>query len=246
MQTLRMPGVKRNRDFSDNDEADHYSDSDHSSEDDFAQSDGSESEESSELDEQECDIRRHIYATDVGDLERQFVLLREQLYRERMLQVEERLSAVRSGEASEYLAPLNQLEEAYNIRLEVAEVSRQFRIRNIQTKHEAELIAAKQNYENEKVLEQWRLREELQEKVKRLQEDRHTVALTSSLWVERNLKKSNRSQRREKGTESQKPVTVDGPYIVYSLREEDILEDWTAIRRAVQASKQRRSKWSWC
>lgn len=40
------------------------------------------------------------------------------------------------------------------------------------------------------------MREELEEKVKRLQEDRHTVALTSSLWVERNLKRSNCSQRK--------------------------------------------------
>lgn len=47
LSCFRMPGVKQNRDYSDNDDADHYSDSDHSSEEDFVQSDGSESEESS-------------------------------------------------------------------------------------------------------------------------------------------------------------------------------------------------------
>ena len=29
-----------------------------------------------------------------------------------------------------------------------------------------------------------------------------------------------------------KPVTISGPYIVYMLREMDILEDWAAIRKA--------------
>ena len=100
-----------------------------------------------ELDEHECDERRQIYSTDVGDLERQFALLREQLYKERLHQVDQRLSSLRSEEAPEYLTPLNQLQESYSVRLEVSAITCQLKIQTINTMHEAELLAAKQNFE---------------------------------------------------------------------------------------------------
>ncbi|KAA0203958.1 hypothetical protein HAZT_HAZT003895 [Hyalella azteca] len=212
-----MPGVKRCRDESDNEEVDQDSDN---------------------LDEQECDERRLMYATDVLDLEKQFSILREQLYRERLSQVEERLNSVRKGEAAEYLTPLNQLKEAYTVRLQVADVMKKFRLKNIQNKYEAEIMAANQNYENEKVLLMCALWEDLEERIRHLQEDRHTVTFTSRLWVEKNLRRSPRASHKRKESKA----VVDGPYIVYRLRDEDILEDWTVIRRAVQASKQRKSK----
>lgn len=31
-------------------------------------------------------------------------------------------------------------------------------------------------------------------------------------------------------------MTVTGPYVVYMLREEDIMEDWTVIRKALKRS----------
>ncbi|XP_018026044.1 breast cancer metastasis-suppressor 1-like protein isoform X2 [Hyalella azteca] len=236
-----MPGVKRCRDESDNEEVDQDSDSEHSTEDDFNLTEGSDSEESSDLDEQECDERRLMYATDVLDLEKQFSILREQLYRERLSQVEERLNSVRKGEAAEYLTPLNQLKEAYTVRLQVADVMKKFRLKNIQNKYEAEIMAANQNYENEKVLLMCALWEDLEERIRHLQEDRHTVTFTSRLWVEKNLRRSPRASHKG-GERKESKAVVDGPYIVYRLRDEDILEDWTVIRRAVQASKQRKSK----
>ena len=36
-----------------------------------------------------------------------------------------------------------------------------------------------------------------------------------------------------------KPVTVSGPYIVYMLNDADILEDWTAIKKALSVSKRK-------
>ncbi|KAF2367096.1 Sds3-like [Trinorchestia longiramus] len=265
--SLKMPGVKRCRDESDNEEVDQDSESDHTTEDDFNVTEGSESEESSDLDEQECDERRLMYATDVADLEKQFSVLREQLYRERLNQVEERLSSVRKGEAAEYLTPLNQLREAYTVRLEVADVMRKFRLKNIHNKYEAELLAANQNYENEKVLLMCSLWEDLEERIRRLQEDRQAVTFTSRLWAEKNLRRSSRASHKaslsnslrfssltasrswiffvaDGGERKESKAVVDGPYIVYRLRDEDILEDWTVIRRAVQASKQRKNKWT--
>ncbi|XP_069948309.1 breast cancer metastasis-suppressor 1-like protein isoform X4 [Cherax quadricarinatus] len=199
-----MPGVKRVPDNerddheSENEDGDQDSDSDHSSLDESISSDGTESDDSSELDEEECDRRRGEYLTDLSDLERQFSLLREQLYRERVTQVEAKLDEVRVGEATEYLMPLEELQEALRVRLEVACILRQLRLQNISNKHEAELLASKQNFEG-----------------------------------------SNSSTDRKK----KKPTTVAGPYIVYMLREPDIVDDWTTIKKALTASKRKSKCW---
>nr|XP_039262984.1 breast cancer metastasis-suppressor 1-like protein-A [Styela clava] len=68
----------------------------------------------------------------------------------------------------------------------------------------------------------------------------------SSSWLKTNKKSkkeppfqfgfTNGTAKRKK-----KPVTVSGPYIIYMLREEDIVDDWTVIKRALTASKRRKS-----
>ncbi|XP_042234175.1 breast cancer metastasis-suppressor 1-like protein isoform X2 [Homarus americanus] len=248
-----MPGVKRVRDNdrddheSENDEGDQDSDSDRSSLDESISSDGSESDDSSELDEEECDRRRGEYLTDLSDLERQFSLLREhflcvcRLYRERVTQVEAKLDEVRVGEATEYLMPLEELQEAMRVRLEVACILRQLRLQNITNKHEAEVLASKQNFENEKVMLWDTIESELEDKIRRLEEDRNNVDVTSQVWAEQNLHRKRRRHRQGSNSSTdrkrKKPTTVAGPYIVYMLREPDIVDDWTTIKKALTASK---------
>jgi len=245
---LEMPGVKRSRDQdreeSENEEGDQESDSDRSSDDESTSTEGSDSDDSSELDEEECDRRRGEYLTDLSDLERQFSLLREQLYRERVTQVEGKLEEVRHGGAGEYLGPLEELEEGMRIRLEVACVLRQYRLNNINNKHEAELVAAKQNYENEKVMLWDLIESELEDKIRRLEEDRNNVDVTSEVWAEQNLQNRKKRRHRQGSNTSldhrrRKPTTVAGPYIIYMLREPDIVEDWTTIKKALTASKRK-------
>nr|CAD7204415.1 unnamed protein product [Timema douglasi] len=202
------------------------------------------------MDEEECERRRSECMENLMDLERQFTLLREQLYRERITQVDTKLSEVRSGRAQEYLQPLEQLQENMRIRTEVAGILREFRLTNIRNKFEAEEQASRQNYEvrgvlsggvpeSEKSLLWDSIQGELQEKVRRLEEDRNSVDLSADLWlVERNYGKPiRRGKVSEPGR--RKPVTVSGPYIVYMLSDSDILEDWTAIKKALSVSKRK-------
>ncbi|XP_045124143.1 breast cancer metastasis-suppressor 1-like protein isoform X5 [Portunus trituberculatus] len=214
-----MPGVKRARDNEREDhdtenEEEQDSDSDRSSLDESISSDGTESDDSSELDEEECDRRRGEYLTDLTDLERQFSLLREQLYRERVTQVEAKLEEVRLGEAAEYLIPVEELQEGRRVRLEVAHVLRQFRLQNITNKYEAEKSASQQNFElggalkgliedtccrecgNEKVMLWDSIESELEDKIRRLEEDRNNVDVTSQVWAEQNLHRKRRRHRQ--------------------------------------------------
>jgi len=41
------------------------------------------------------------------------------------------------------------------------------------------------------------------------------------------------------GDKKKKPVSVSGPYLVYMLNDVDIVEDWTAIKKALAAPKRK-------
>lgn len=193
---------------------------------DSSEDEEADSDDSSDMDETECEIRRNECMDNISDLERQFNLLREQLYRERIAQVEHQLTEVKGGRSQEYLAPLAELQENMRIRIEVAGVLRQLRLANIRNKFEAEEQASKQNFDSEKSLAWDYYYEELIDTIRRLEEDRHNVEINwgeGGEWGSRSRSKSRR-----------KAVTVSGPYIVYMLKPQDIMEDWTIIRKALK------------
>lgn len=82
-----------------------------------------------------------------GDLEQQFTVLREQLYHERIKQIETHLSDVRNGRSQEYLEPLKRLTDNMQNRIEVAGVLKRLRLENINHKFLAEEQGANQHFE---------------------------------------------------------------------------------------------------
>lgn len=74
------------------------------------------------------------------------------------------------------------------------------------------------------------IREELMERIRRLEEDRHNVEISWDNWG------NDKRQSKVRGPGRKKAVTVTGPYVVYMLREEDIMEDWNIIRKALKRS----------
>lgn len=82
-----------------------------------------------------------------GDLEHQFTILREQLYQERIKQIDLHLNEVRNGRSQEYLEPLKQLTETMQNRVEVAGVLKRYRLDNINHKFYAEEQGAHQHFE---------------------------------------------------------------------------------------------------
>ncbi|XP_073971493.1 breast cancer metastasis-suppressor 1-like protein isoform X1 [Rhodnius prolixus] len=233
--------MKDDRDDTDGEEMDH--DSGESSSTTTDSSDGSDSDDSSEMDQAECERRRNECLDILADLERQFMTLREQLYRERIAQIKAKLEEVHEGIAKEYRMPVEELQDNMRIRIEVAGILRKLRMENIENNFKAEEQAAKQNYENEKILLFDSMKEELEEKIRRLEEDRNSADFQNDILAcDRGRGgKSGRGiwRRGSKGSEAsrRKPVTVTGPYIVYMLSDSEILEDWTAIKKAMSSSK---------
>jgi len=208
-----------------------------SGDDESSEEEGSGSEDSSDMDVEECEKKRYEFIGDLTELESQFAILREQLYRERLTQIEAKLEEVRAGRAVEYLQPLEELQENMRVQLEVGQILRKLRQDNIECKFEAERLAAQQNYQSERQITQDTIRSDLEEKIKRLEEDKNNVDFNTGLWEQTAKRSKKRKFDPSDPDRRRKPVTVAGPYIVYMLQEADILEDWTNIKKSLVSKK---------
>ena len=125
-------------------------------------------------------------------------------------------------------------------RMEVGAVLRELRLSNIQCKFEAEQMATEQNFQSEKELLWDYIKADLEDKIRKLEEDKNNVDFSTGLWEQ--TSSSLKSSRRKKADpldpdRRKKPVTVTGPYIVYMLRESDIIDDWTLIKKSLQQQR---------
>ncbi|XP_062570222.1 breast cancer metastasis-suppressor 1-like protein [Saccostrea cucullata] len=241
---MKMPVLENGKTETEEEEMEQETPGSNNSSDDDSEM-GSEEEDGSELDEEECERRKTECLDDMADLEKQFSDLKEVLYKERMGQIEHKLEEVKAGRALEYLSPLAQLQENMRIRTEVAGILREFRIDSIQNKFESEVLAAQQNLESEKELLYDSVKGELEDRIRRLEEDRHNIDISSDLWDE--TQTMSKSKKKIDGTSSErrkKPVSVSGPYIVYMLKDVEIIEDWTAIKKALK--QKRKSEYDFC
>ncbi|XP_026085785.1 breast cancer metastasis-suppressor 1-like protein-A isoform X1 [Carassius auratus] len=219
---------------------------------DFAEQEGSSSEdedtesssvsedgESSEMDDEDCERRRMECLDEMTNLEKQFTDLKDhvhaflRLYKERLSQVDAKLQEVMSGKAPEYLEPLANLQENMQIRTKVAGIYRELCLESVKNKYDCETQAAFQHWESEKLLLFDTVQSELEEKIRRLEEDRHSIDITSELWNDELQSRKNKKKDPFSPEKKKKPVVVSGPFIVYMLQDLDILEDWTAIRKAM-------------
>lgn len=66
------------------------------------------------------------------------------------------------------------------------------------------------------------------EKIRKLEEDRHNVDISWADWS------TNARTSKVRGPGRKKAVTVAGPYIVYMLSDDQILEDWRIIRKGIK------------
>ncbi|ELU01106.1 hypothetical protein CAPTEDRAFT_94286 [Capitella teleta] len=238
-----MPVIDEKNETED-DEMDQDSPDFDKSDDDESDSGSSDDGDSSEIDEAEIERRRNECLDDMNALEEQFFELKEHLCKERLGQVEAKLSEVRAEKALEYLEPLAELQENMRIHTQVAGILKELRIQNVKNQSEAESQAAMQNFESEKMLLFDHVRQELEDKIRRLEEDRHNIDISTEF-----LQSSNK--RRKKGSgplphfttpgdRRRKPVTVTDILFVYLVKHPDIVEDWTTIKKALKQSEKKK------
>uniref|UniRef100_A0AAA9S771 BRMS1 like transcriptional repressor n=1 Tax=Bos taurus TaxID=9913 RepID=A0AAA9S771_BOVIN len=217
-------GDKKETNHHDEMEVDYAENEGSSSEDEDTESSSvSEDGDSSEMDDEDCERRRMECLDEMSNLEKQFTDLKDQLYKERLSQVDAKLQEVIAGKAPEYLEPLATLQENMQIRTKVAG-----RKLNMEQFFPSYLCVIYFFFQSEKLLLYDTVQSELEEKIRRLEEDRHSIDITSELW---NDELQSRKKRKDPFTKL--TLTFQRPYIVYMLQDLDILEDWTTIRKAM-------------
>uniref|UniRef100_A0A8C7H0B8 BRMS1 like transcriptional repressor a n=1 Tax=Oncorhynchus kisutch TaxID=8019 RepID=A0A8C7H0B8_ONCKI len=179
-----------------------------SDEDDTESSSVSEDGDSSEMDDEDCERRRVECLDEMTNLEKQFGDLKDQLYKERLSQVDAKLQEVIAGKASEYLDPLANLQENMQIRTKVAGIYRELCIESVKNKYDCEIQAAFQHWESEKLLLFDTVQSELVEKIRRLEEDRHSIDITSELWKDELQSRKNKRKDPFSPDKKKKPVVV--------------------------------------
>ncbi|XP_076463907.1 breast cancer metastasis-suppressor 1-like protein [Babylonia areolata] len=194
---------------------------------------------SSDMDSEECDRRKTECMDDMTELSEQFCKIKDQFFSERESMIDQKLKDIEDGKEPEYLSRVNCLEENRKQRIHVAEVLLQMKREAIQERFLSEELAMVQNVQNDKEVLFDQLTHELEEKIKRLEEDRHSIDFTPDFFDCPNDRVKNRfnpfnSERRKKAAQ------VTGPYIVYNLKDDDIISDWTRIKRASKQQVQRR------
>ncbi|NWX66462.1 BRM1L protein, partial [Promerops cafer] len=100
-----------------------------------------------EMDDEDCERRRMECLDEMSNLEKQFTDLKDQLYKERLSQVDAKLQEVIAGKAPEYLEPLAALQENMQIRTKVAGIYRELCLESVKNKYECEIQASRQHCE---------------------------------------------------------------------------------------------------
>ncbi|XP_048885141.1 breast cancer metastasis-suppressor 1 isoform X2 [Brienomyrus brachyistius] len=196
-----------------------------------------EEEESSEMDDEDYERRKLECLDEMSYLEKQFMELKEKLFRERLSQVKLKLEEVLAGHAGEYKEPLAVLQRNMQLRTEVAEVYKELCLQVIKHKYDCELQGAQQHLESERSLLFDTMKTELLDQIHRLEEERQSRDINSEWWSdELKGKKCKRRSHTTRPERRKKSTLVSGPYIVYMLKDVDILEDWTAIKKAKAAA----------
>ena len=83
------------------------------------------------------------------------------------------------------------------------------------------------------------LKEELEEKIRLLEEDRQDVDMLLFEQGSRSGEERRRKADPMDPDQRKKPVTVSGPFMVYMLDELEILDDWALIKKAIAHRKKR-------
>jgi len=202
--------------------------------------------ESSELDEDFCSVRRSKCMMQMSSIEKEFNDIKEKLHEERKIQVATKLKEVNLGTSAEYLQRLKALENEKQRKIRVIEAMKIFRLESLQEVLRAERYANNKNLNNEKLLLRERIHADLDEEIHKLEEDRDNVDVeflhgslktedshSHSKYKEEWKKKGGSNNSSHGNRRKKKPAPVTGPYIVYMLKENDIMDDWAAIKRAI-------------
>nr|XP_027197914.1 breast cancer metastasis-suppressor 1-like protein [Dermatophagoides pteronyssinus] len=227
-------------------------DKDDSNDDSSSSSSSSDEFESSDF---ECEDKDEKYNNIVIDIEKQFYLIQKLYKNEKNFEIDSKIQQILDGIAPEYLQPYEELISQNRIRIEIAELIRNFRLNNLNQFYDAEKLAAEQNYKNEKELLKDSIRKDVEEKIQKLNEERYKADSeffsVSINYMKKSRKYSYNDDYNNNNNNSgvggggtsghnekrRKAIPISGPYIIHRLKEDEIKEDVNFIKCCLRSQK---------
>lgn len=206
-----------------------------------------ESEEMTEADDEESNLKRAKYADEMRELETTYAKLKEEWINQRLKEVEKKLKEIEDESAEEFTIPLKKLQLNMEKKTNNSTLIKDYRLKNIEHVYECEIESNKRSLENNmnSLIEKY--------KTKILSEIEHLEESRRQFLLEYDLYKLNQNEEDEENDEANSaaaattstkkrkknsPVLLTGtPYVVYTLPENEILEDLSLIKMHNNLSK---------
>jgi len=185
------------------------------------------------------ETRRREALEHMARIEKEFAELKDRLYQEKMFGLNKEIELVTSGTHHDFVDHMNNLEKKQAEKLRVAKLWRDYQLECIENIYKAE----REHAENDHLNEQQSLREQmlstLQEKVKRLEEEKNSMEITTVRSdanhdaVSRGGPNTRKQRRKhlEQDNKNPKKRILAGPQMITALKEHEVMEDLLNIRK---------------
>jgi hypothetical protein len=217
---------------------------------------GNQSQEEEEQSEAETDpdgseSRRKEALDHMARIEKEFAELKDRLYQEKMAGLTKESQQLTEGTHPEYIDQMNQIEKTKNEKLHISKTWRDLLIKTVENTYKTECEAIENELAAEKESLNQRLMATLQEKKKKLEEEKNNMDISfdfnSSIsyqqYLQQNKYQSTRKLRSKKGELDLKTLKrqrlTTGPQIVHTLTEPEIVEDIYLIRKGLPSGLKR-------
>jgi len=182
--------------------------------------------------------RRLECLADMEKIEKEFQDLKEKFYQEKVEALRKEIDTIQAGSHDKLLQKLRELEYKRDEKLWAARQWREYQLQAIETAFNAEKKQAEDEYESDKQTLKERMIQALNERQRKLEEEKNTLSLTDGATDIRNAVPSSRNLRsQKKGKENFTAVVnqrrkLAPSHISYTLKESEIQEDLAAIQKS--------------
>jgi len=182
--------------------------------------------------------RRMETLADMERIEKEFQDIKEKFYREKIEQIRKEMEAINQGNHEKLIAKLREAELKKEEKIWAAEQWRQYQLMSIDNMFSGDKQQAEDELDEEKQFIREKMLQALQDRQKKLEEDKNTMSLQDGADIRAQALPSRNLRSTKKGKENTTVVNhrakkLTPAHINYVLRENEINEDLTAIQKAL-------------
>ncbi|KAJ1656655.1 hypothetical protein IWQ61_003808 [Dispira simplex] len=172
------------------------------------------------------------------DFNQEFCTHRQTIYNRKMAEIHEAVREICAGTHPVYQEKIKELEETQKVAIHKAKLLCDYQLAAVEKLYTDEIHRAEEEYNTEKEELREKLRNSVEERLKRLREEKDVLDTShdgnldgnSRGGSKRNLRKRGADQNDAKPTKRKHPATITLPYMA---SDDDITDDLTLIKKPI-------------